>query len=133
MTQIAVTDAHPLIWYAKGHLRKLGPAARRVFTAAENGRCIIYVPILALVEVLEASRLGGIKLNSSADQWTEQLFSSGAFLPVNLTTEIVLRAGVRIAADDTDEFIQSHQKMAKQATAFIFRMRRRFKLAHASA
>jgi hypothetical protein len=56
--QIAVTDAHALIWYAMGRRTRLGPRARRVYEAAEAGRAAIYIPMIAILEVFEAARWG---------------------------------------------------------------------------
>lgn len=87
-----VTDAHALIWYARGRRRSLGPAARRIYDAAVAGNAAIYVPSIAAVEVLEAARRGVITLAGGAAAWMEGLFSMGSFFPVDLIMAIVLRA-----------------------------------------
>lgn len=90
--EIAVTDAHALIWYARGDRRRIGPCARKLFLAAEAGRSSIYVPTMALVEISEAASRGTVQLRDGFTAWTEALLASGRFLAIDLTTEIVLRA-----------------------------------------
>ena len=90
--QLAVTDTHALIWYAQGRPRKLGRRARSVFEAADRGGAAIYVPTIALVEVLEASRAGLIELAGGAEVWIQGLFSTASFFPVALTVDILLKA-----------------------------------------
>jgi len=90
--ELAVTDAHALIWYAQGRTRKLGRRARAVFEAADAGAAALYVPTIALVEVLEASRAGLIELTGGVEVWVQALFSTASFFPVALTVDILLRA-----------------------------------------
>jgi PIN domain nuclease of toxin-antitoxin system len=90
--QVAVTDAHALIWFAVGRSSRLGRRARRVYESAQSGNAAIYVPTIAVVEVLEAARRGLITLAGGATAWTEALFSSGSFFPVDLTLAVALRA-----------------------------------------
>lgn len=92
MTDIAVTDSHALIWYARGRVKRLGPHARRIFAAAEKGDAVIYVPAIVVVEIFEAARRGVIELAGGAAIWAGQLFSSGGFFPADLTLDVVLRA-----------------------------------------
>lgn len=92
MPEIAVTNAHPLVWYAQGEWRKLGPGARSLFQRAEAGRASIYVPTLALVEIGENARRGRISLRTGLADWVSGLFGTGSFFPVDLTLEVVLRA-----------------------------------------
>ena len=37
-------DTHPLLWYAAGAEKKLGPAGRKAFRAYERGEAAFYVP-----------------------------------------------------------------------------------------
>jgi PIN domain nuclease of toxin-antitoxin system len=90
--QLAVTDTHALIWYAQGRPKKLGRRARAVFEAADGGRAAIYVPTIALVEVLEASRAGLIELAGGAEAWVQALLSTASFFPVALSVDILLKA-----------------------------------------
>lgn len=106
MTEIVVTDAHALIWYAQGKRKRLGSLARRVFEAADRGRCVVHVPTLVLVEVLEAARRGEVTLAGGSESWTERLFSTSVFFPVDLTTDIVLHAETLYAIPErTDRLI----------------------------
>ncbi|CAN5145307.1 hypothetical protein BH23GEM4_BH23GEM4_21740 [soil metagenome] len=97
MTEIAVSDTHALLWYARAEWQKLGRDARRVYTAADEGRAAIYIPTLTLVELSEAGRRGSIRFADGFARWTTRLFSSGRFFPAELTTEIVIRAGALYA------------------------------------
>jgi PIN domain nuclease of toxin-antitoxin system len=89
---LAVTDAHALIWYAMGPHRKLGRAARTLFTRAERGQATIYVPVLVLVEVAEAVRRGVVKCDAGFSRWATRLLAAGGFVASDLTPEIVLAA-----------------------------------------
>ncbi|NJD64920.1 MAG: type II toxin-antitoxin system VapC family toxin [Chloroflexi bacterium] len=90
-----VTDAHALIWYAEGRSRKLGRRARAIYAAAEAGRAVVYVPALALAEVLEAVRRGTFRPAVPVSQWLADIFSSGAFQFAALTREVI-EAGERL-------------------------------------
>jgi len=92
MIEIAVTDTHALLWYARGLRRKLGPVARKIFDDADHGRAVIYVPVQVLVEAGEAIRDGEMRFEDTLTSWAAKLFSSPHFFPVDLTVEIVLRA-----------------------------------------
>lgn len=63
-----------------------------MYRAAEAGRAAIYVPTIALVEILEASQRRRIQLAGGPRAWVHKLFSSGGFFGADLTPEIVLRA-----------------------------------------
>jgi PIN domain nuclease of toxin-antitoxin system len=91
-TQLAVTDTHALIWYAQGRPKKLGRRARALFQAAEAGAAAIYVPTIALVEVLEAGRAGLIELAGGGEVWVQGLLSTASFFPAALTVDVLLKA-----------------------------------------
>lgn len=92
MPELAVSDSHGLLWYALGRRRRLGSQARRVFERAESGRAVVYVPTIALVEISKARHRGVIQLEGGLGAWTEKLFASPHFVPVDLSVEIVLKA-----------------------------------------
>jgi PIN domain nuclease of toxin-antitoxin system len=100
MTELAVTDAHALIWYSLKRWKRLGRSARALFRAAEARRAAIYVPTIALVEILEAAQRGHINLAGGASHWVGALFRAGSFFPAQLTVEIVLRAEELYALGD---------------------------------
>lgn len=83
-----VTDAHALIWYASGRTRRLGRSARAAYTAAEAGRAAIYIPAVALVEVLECIRRGALRPAVPVREWLHDLFASGSFHFVPLSLEV---------------------------------------------
>ena len=55
-----VADTHAIVWHLTAP-RKLGAAARRAFAAADEGRTLCCVPVIALVEIAllrERRRIG---------------------------------------------------------------------------
>jgi len=92
MIQVAVTDAHGLIWYAMGPGRRLGRAARALFVRADRGEATIYVPTLVLVEIAEAVRRGALRFDGGFSRWARALLSSGRFVAVDLSADVVLEA-----------------------------------------
>lgn len=92
MVTLAVVDTHALIWYAGQRWSKLGRDARRVFEETEAGNGALFVPTLTMVELGEAVRRGQVKLPGGLATFGRRLFSSGLFIPVDLTWDIVQRA-----------------------------------------
>jgi PIN domain nuclease of toxin-antitoxin system len=92
VTRVAVTGSHALIWYSTGPGRRLGRAARALFARAERGEATIYVPTFVLVEVAEASRRGGLRLDGGFSRWARALLASGRFVAADLTGAVVLEA-----------------------------------------
>lgn len=92
MSPIAVVDSHALIWYAMGRGRKLGRRARKLLARADEGQAAIYIPAIALVEVLEAAHRGTVDLTGGPEAWVRGLTASGGFRVAALTAEIVLRS-----------------------------------------
>lgn len=93
-TPLAVTDTHALIWVAAGKLNELGRAAKRIFERAAVGKCSIYIPSLALVELGEACHRGTVTVTSGApfEEWARAAFASGVFHEAPLTADIVYAA-----------------------------------------
>lgn len=92
MIEIAVTDTDGLLWYARSEFTRLGPEARRVYAATDKGRAAIGVPTITLVELADAERKGILHFPLGFAGWTQALFSSGRFFPLDLTLEIVVRS-----------------------------------------
>lgn len=92
MIEIAVTDTHGLLWYARSELSRLGSEARRVYAAADEGRAAIGIPTITMVELADAERKGILHFPLGFSGWTQALFSAGRFFPMDLTLEIVVRA-----------------------------------------
>ena len=92
MANLAVTDAHALIWAATGQKRLLGRNARKLFDRVEQGYAALYVPTIVLVEIGEASRKGTVSFHGGFAAWVRELLSSGRYHTVDLTVSIVLRA-----------------------------------------
>ena len=47
---VYVTDAHALTWFCASD-KRLGKKAKKVFLAAEQNKCGIFVPTIALAEI----------------------------------------------------------------------------------
>jgi PIN domain nuclease of toxin-antitoxin system len=84
-----VTDTHALIWHAAGRARKLGRRARAAYAAAEEGRAAIYVPAVALVELLGRIRSGVLRPAMPVSDWLDALFGAGPYLFAPLTLEVI--------------------------------------------
>jgi PIN domain nuclease of toxin-antitoxin system len=89
---VAVADAHALIWFAKGPLRKLGPRGRALLEGAAEGRATVYVPTVTLVEIAEALRRGAVRYDGGFTRWSAELFARDGFVAVDLTLDIVVAA-----------------------------------------
>lgn len=74
----AVTDTHALLFHSTGR-KQLGPAARTLFGAAEEGRALIYVPAIVVVEIGLLARAVRINLHRPVRQFFGDLFSNPAF------------------------------------------------------
>lgn len=92
MSVLAVVDTHALMWYADRRWNKLGRDARRAFEQVEQGDGAIFIPALVMIELGEAARRGQIALPDGVSAFGRRLFSSGRFIPADLTWEIVQRA-----------------------------------------
>lgn len=86
---LAVTDTHALIWAINGSRKRLGKNARRLFNKADEGKCSIYIPTVALVELGEACHRGRVTLALPFGEWGRAAFSSGKYHEAHLTAEIV--------------------------------------------
>lgn len=60
MVDVYVTDTHALLWFLAGSPR-LSPAARDVFRAERAGRTTIYIPVIAVAELIWVVQAGHIK------------------------------------------------------------------------
>jgi PIN domain nuclease of toxin-antitoxin system len=79
VVELAVTDTHPLLWWARGEKKRLGRNARSVYEAVEMGRAVLFVPTVVLVEIGDLARRGVIRLTGGLGSWTRGLFGSGRF------------------------------------------------------
>lgn len=87
----AVADTHAVLYYARGD-RKLGPAARRLFEAAENRSAVIHIPAAVIWEVAFLTRLARIDLRRSPREFFDDLFSNPSYHPHDLDARQVLQA-----------------------------------------
>ena len=106
MIELAVCDTHALLWHALGRRQKLGREGRALFERADAGKASIAVPVMVVVEVLEASRQGAITFPSGAAEWLRSLTTSGSYFVADLTPEIALKAhGLYAIAERGDRLI----------------------------
>jgi PIN domain nuclease of toxin-antitoxin system len=91
--EIAVTDTHALIWWLTDQRRRLGPQASAFFDRVDEGRAVVCIPALALVELDEAMAAGTVRLGESFPEFLRRLETTPSrYLVVNLTPEILLLA-----------------------------------------
>ena len=64
MDQTYVTDTHGLLWFLAGSPR-LSDVAREVFRAGRDGQTVIFVPVIAVAEVLWVIRANRVEANFS--------------------------------------------------------------------
>jgi PIN domain nuclease of toxin-antitoxin system len=90
--ELAVTDTHALVWWARGEKKRLGRQARRVYESVDAGRAVLFVPTLVLVEIGDLARRGIVRLAGGVSAWTRGLLGSGRFFAADLNVDVVLRA-----------------------------------------
>ena len=100
----AVADTHALLVHAGG--RGLGPKAARLFSDAEAGRALVYVPTAVMWEVTLLARAGKINLRRTARAFFTDLFTNAAYQPFDQTHEQVFAADeLRFNRDPFDALI----------------------------
>lgn len=82
----AVTDTHPLIFFAAGSGR-LGSRAAAFFDRCERREAALYVPAAVIWECSLLARVGRINLRRSVRAFFDDLFSNPAYQPLDLTPE----------------------------------------------
>jgi len=91
--EIAVTDTHPLIWWVTDQRRRLGQQANAFFDRVDEGRAVVCIPSMSLVELDEAMAAGDFALSESFPDFVHRLESTPSrYQVVSLTPEIVLHA-----------------------------------------
>jgi PIN domain nuclease of toxin-antitoxin system len=73
-----VTDTHPLLWYV-ARQTKLSKLALRIFTRADRGEVLIYVPGAVLLECGILERIGRFRPKEPFGTWAEALFAQPGF------------------------------------------------------
>ena len=108
----AVTDTHPLIFYAAGSGR-LGPRAAAFFERCERREAVLYVPAAVMWECSLLARVARINLRRSTRAFFDDLFSNPAYQPLDLTPEQVFLADeLRFTRDPFDALIVSAAQTA---------------------
>ena len=90
--ELAVTDTHPLVWFALGKPSRLSRNSRRWFNRVEGGRAALFVPTMVLAEMGDMARRGEIRLPGGLSLWADRLFATHRFFPSDLTFAVVSRA-----------------------------------------
>jgi PIN domain nuclease of toxin-antitoxin system len=103
--QAALVDTHALVFHAAGGGR-LGPKARRMFTAAEQRQAIVFVPAAVIWEVGLLARAVRINLRRPVREFFADLFSNPSFQPHPLGPDQVFDADeLRFTRDPFDALI----------------------------
>ena len=103
----AVTDTHPLVFYAAGG-GKLSPKVKAVFDAADDQRTIIYVPAAVIWEVGMLARIVRINLHRPVRAFFADLFSNPAFQPHPIDAGQVFDADeLRFTRDPFDALVSA--------------------------
>jgi len=101
----AVTDTHPVIYYAGGG-RGLSPRAASFFESCERQQAVLYVPAAVLWECTLLARGARVNLRRTPRAFFDDLFTNPAFCPIDLSPEQVFIADeVRIGRDPFDNLI----------------------------
>ncbi len=91
--EIAVTDTHALIWWLTDTRRRLGKCANAFFERVDQGRAVVCIPTIVLVELDEAVHFGDISLAEPFPRFIERLeLTPSRYRIVPLTPAIVTRA-----------------------------------------
>ncbi len=83
-----VTDTHPLLWYVHRH-SKLSKAALRIFSRAERGEALIYIPAMVLLECGILVRIGRFRFKESFPLWMDSLIAQTGFELAPLESGII--------------------------------------------
>ena len=103
--QSAVTDTHPLVFYAAGGGR-LARRAAAFFERCERQDAVLYVPAVVIWECSLLARVARINLRRTVRGFFDDLFSNPAFQPFDLTPEQVCLADeLRFTRDPFDGLI----------------------------
>ena len=105
MSLPAVTDTHPLLFYAASS-KKLGKKALKHFRACESHEALVFVPMAVIWEVSLLSQRKRLQLGGRVRDFFDALFSNPAFQPIDLTPEqVYLSDEIRVNADPFDNVI----------------------------
>ncbi|MCY1031863.1 type II toxin-antitoxin system VapC family toxin [Corallococcus sp. BB11-1] len=69
MSEGYVLDTNALLFYAGDQLQKLGPKAKRAFTAFEQGRGYLMVPAPVVMETWLLAQGGRLRFPTTLDAW----------------------------------------------------------------
>jgi PIN domain nuclease of toxin-antitoxin system len=68
-----VSDTHAFLYFAQGKRALLGPKAKRIFLQADDGKCLVYVPVIVLWEAALLAERGYIKIPQRFDHWCRSI------------------------------------------------------------
>jgi PIN domain nuclease of toxin-antitoxin system len=92
-----VADTHALLWHLT-EPRRLGKAARRAFTAADEGRWRCHVPVVVLIETWLLHERGRLRIDPS--HVLQQIADHPGYAILPLGTEQVMAFGALAAIRD---------------------------------
>jgi PIN domain nuclease of toxin-antitoxin system len=87
----AVTDTHALLFHVSRNSR-LGPRARRLFTACDRREALIWVPAAVMWEVSALARAGRVRLQPGFRRFFDDLFTNPGFQPLPTSAAQVIDA-----------------------------------------
>jgi len=74
-----VADTHALIYYSRNAMSRLGSEAKRIFTKADAGKTVVYLPTIVLWEVVHLIEQGRVRPFHSFEQWCRTLDNHPGF------------------------------------------------------
>ena len=92
MADAAVTDTNALLYHAAGPSRLLSRRAAAHFDSCAAGVGVVFVPAAVMWELATLARVGRVDLGRSPRLFFDDLFSNGAFQPLDLTPTQVFDA-----------------------------------------
>jgi PIN domain nuclease of toxin-antitoxin system len=85
-----VADSHAVVWALTNEKRRLGARARKVFEAADQGKALIYLSAVTLLELDWLEAAGKVRFKESFEDLVRRLSVAPGYQFVPLTMEIIL-------------------------------------------
>ena len=101
-----LADTHAIVWFAGGHLQRLGPRARRAFAGLATGSAEIAVSVVTLWEISGLHDEGTIRLPSGFAAWCDALEAmSGVSVVPLVRADIEAARSLRALVEPHDRLI----------------------------
>ncbi len=103
---IYVTDTYPLTLHLLDKHKKLGAQARRIYDRVVQEKAVIVIPTICLVEIMELTEVGKLRLAYSLKAIIHMLKRSRFYQIEPLTEDIVLTASnIPLIREERDRLI----------------------------